>query len=1090
MKTQKNLFRSVLLGAIGLVAISTSQTQAQTIYTVAGTGSAGYTGDGSAATSAKLERPNGVAFDAAGNMYIADSASNVIRKVNVSSNIISTIAGTGTAGSSGDGSAATAATLNAPIGIAFDASGNLFITEALGNVVRKINSSGVISTIAGTGTASTTGDGSAATAATLNTPVGIAIDASGNIFIAEANGNVIRKINGSGIISTVAGTGTASSTGDGSAATAATLDAPVGLAFDGSGNLYISESAGHRIRKVNGTGVISTYAGTGIAGSTGDGSLATDAKLRNPTGIAFDANGNLYVSETNGRFIRRVSNTDTITTVAGTGAAGYSGDGGNATAATFRRPFGIAVNRGNIFISDWNTRTVRMICDPEEPVVTAAIAYCKGTTASTLTANGTNLKWYADATTTTSTTTAPTPNTSAAGTFTYYVSQTSFEATCESPRALITVTVNDLPAAPTVIDTIAYCKGVTASALTASGSSLKWYTLPSGGSSSTTAPTPSTSTVGNTEYYVTQTSAVIDGACESPRSKTVIKINDLPIAPTVASSSINVCVGGTVTLSATGTDLKWYTVASGGTASTTTPTPSTASSGTTNYYVSQTSAVIDGACESPRTNIAVVVNSFPAAPTVTSTVNLCKDGPSSALTATGTNLKWYSTLTGGTATTTAPTPSTSSLSSTDYYVSQSLSVAAGGCEGTRSLITAVVNDNPVAPTVTSSIDLCIGGSTAALTATGTSIKWYTLPTGGTASTIAPTPSVASLGTTTFYATQSSTVGCESPRAPIAVNVQPLPVVSVASTAFSGNIFCEGKTINLKATAPTATVYSWKTLGTLVPGASSDNLNVGTTGITVVEVTDVYGCKATASIYAQQDTSIKPTLNPPVITFCTEGSEILTCNPGFVSYSFDWRKDGISLSPSTPTSNTKNVTVPGNYSVVVTNNFGCIDTTNLSIVKHYPAPAKPIITNADPILQIPNSYTYYQWYKNGAIIVGANGNKFTTTTNGKYYVEVSDVNGCVINSDTVTINKTNSINSIVVSKSDVKLYPNPTQNTVSISAPVIVNVRVLNMVGSMVAEVKGASVINLENQADGTYFFYISNEENQIISVEKITKMSK
>ena len=392
---------------------------------------------------------------------------------------------------------------------------------------------------------------------------------------------------------------------------------------------------------------------------------------------------------------------------------------------------------------------------PSAPTVTSPVTYCQGATATALSATGTGLKWYTAATGGTGSTTAPTPSTTATGTTNYYVSQTTNG--CESPRTAISVTVNAIPSAPTVTSPVTYCQNSTATALSATGTGLKWYTIASGGTGSSLVPTQSTTTAGTTSYYVSQTT----NACESPRATITVIVNAIPAAPTVTSAVIycqNTTAGA---LSATGTNLNWYTSASGGTGSGTTPTPNTTTAGTTNYYVSQTAM----GCESPRATIVITVNAAPNTPSVTSPVTYCQNATAIALSATGAGLKWYTVATGGTSNTTAPTPSTSSVGNTNYYVSQTIS----GCESPRATIVVTVNAAPNTPSVTTPVTYCQNATATALSATGTTLLWYSNATGGTGSTTAPVPSTTNAGTTNYYVSQT-TNGCESSRATILVTV--------------------------------------------------------------------------------------------------------------------------------------------------------------------------------------------------------------------------------------------------------------------------------------------------------------------------------
>ncbi|NCX94789.1 MAG: hypothetical protein EBX41_00005, partial [Chitinophagia bacterium] len=357
--------RKVLLLSVFFLA-GTLGAKAQVISTIAGNGSHGFSGDGGAATAAGLSNPFGVAVDASGNVYIADRDDHCIRKVNTSG-IISTIAGDGygSGGSgrySGDGGAATAASLNEPVCVAVDASGNVYIADTHNNRIRKVNTSGIISTIAGNGSSyGYSGDGGAATAASLYYPYGVAVDASGNVYISY-NDNRIRKVNTSGIISTIAGNGSNGYSGDGGAATAASLRSPNGVAVDASGNVYFADYYNYRIRKVNTSGVISTIAGNGSNGYSGDGGAATAASLYNPQGVAVDASGNVYIADAHNHRIRKVNTSGVITTIAGNGSYGYSGDGGAATAASLADPIGVAVDvSGNLYIADITNVCIRKV---------------------------------------------------------------------------------------------------------------------------------------------------------------------------------------------------------------------------------------------------------------------------------------------------------------------------------------------------------------------------------------------------------------------------------------------------------------------------------------------------------------------------------------------------------------------------------------------------------------------------------------------------------------------------------------------------------------------------------------------------------
>jgi sugar lactone lactonase YvrE len=334
------------------------------IGTVVGGGNAGYVGDGGAATGADLNFPQAIAVDGGGNLYIADTDNSVIRKVSAATGVISTVAGNGSYGYAGDGGAATSAELNEPQAIAVDGGGNLYIADTNNRVIRKVAANGIISTVAGTGSYGYAGDGGAATSAELSSPYGIAVDAAGNLYIADTYNEVVRKVTvATGIISTVAGNGSGGYAGDGGPATSAELSSPEGIAVDGAGNLYIADTYNSVIRKVTAaTGFISTVAGNGNFGYSGDGGPAISAELSNPDGVAVDAGGNLYIADTNNLVIRRVTPTGVISTVVGNGNYGFSGDGGAATSAELADPYGVAASSSGLFyIADTNNDVIREV---------------------------------------------------------------------------------------------------------------------------------------------------------------------------------------------------------------------------------------------------------------------------------------------------------------------------------------------------------------------------------------------------------------------------------------------------------------------------------------------------------------------------------------------------------------------------------------------------------------------------------------------------------------------------------------------------------------------------------------------------------
>ena len=348
----------VCAGRLGLA-------QTGIITTIAGCDTAGYGGDGGISTESCLSFPQAIFPDLNGNIYIADAANARIRRIEKSTGIINTIAGTGIYGFRGDGGLAISAELFGPESVFIDSIQNIYIADALNNRIRKIDHlTGVITTVVGNGTPDYTGDNGPAIEATLNAPSNMFVTASGDIFIADYNNNVIRFVNGAtGIITTYAGTGDAGYSGDGNAATSARLAGPGYLFIDQAGDLIFSDKWNSVIRKVNkNTGIITTIAGSGIAGYSGDNGLAVNAVLNNPEGIFIDKANNIYFTEYYNGTVRRIDGTTgIISTVVGYGVQGYAGDGGPASNAQLRADFAFVDDNGDIFIADAGNNRIRKV---------------------------------------------------------------------------------------------------------------------------------------------------------------------------------------------------------------------------------------------------------------------------------------------------------------------------------------------------------------------------------------------------------------------------------------------------------------------------------------------------------------------------------------------------------------------------------------------------------------------------------------------------------------------------------------------------------------------------------------------------------
>jgi trimeric autotransporter adhesin len=325
--------------------------------TVAGTGIAGFSGDGGNAKSAMVSFPADVVLDGSGNILFSDSGNNRIRKISTTG-IITTIVGTGVAGYKGDGGPATSAEINQPFGLALDSSGDLFFADNNNQVVRKVDTASVIHTVAGNGKAGFSGDGGPALSASMNSPFGVVSDSSGNLYIADHNNRRVRIVNSSGVINTLVGTGTAGCAGDGGLANKANLGHPDGVRING-GNLLISNACEARIREVNlSTDIISTVVGS-TKGFDGDGHSALASRFLGPVGLTFDSSGDLVILDSGNDQVRKFSSSTKLVTLI---AGGFTGDGGKATLANIDSPENIAFDKaGNLYIAETNANRIRKV---------------------------------------------------------------------------------------------------------------------------------------------------------------------------------------------------------------------------------------------------------------------------------------------------------------------------------------------------------------------------------------------------------------------------------------------------------------------------------------------------------------------------------------------------------------------------------------------------------------------------------------------------------------------------------------------------------------------------------------------------------
>jgi hypothetical protein len=849
-------------------------TLAQMITTVGGTGIFGYNGDGGIATSAQFSFGIKITVDGSGNIYLADMDNHRIRKIDVNTRIISTIVGNGIPGFSGDGGLASSAQITQPIECAFDSNGNLYILE--GFRIRRVDATtGIITTIAGTGTSGNTGDGGLATSANINYSGGLAIDASGNLYFSTPSS--IRKVNiSTNIITTVAGNGTVGFSGDGGPAISAQFNNVIDLDIDNNGNLFILDNLNSRVRKVDAAGIISTVAGNGVRlVYAGDGGIATSASLYNPIGISVDANNNFYIGDN--YHIRQVNTaTGIISSVAGTGSMNFSGDGGPATSAGVYGGSTDFDNNGNMYVPDGPRIRKVFSCFQTSSYSMNAQSLCLNATAQpiTFTVTGTgsiNYQWYSNTVSSNyggtlisgATSTSYTPPTSTPGIKYYYVTVTGTCGTYISPPSLA-ITVNSSTSITTQPSASGQtlCLNATATplAVTASGASLayQWYkntinsnsggTLISGATSSNY--TPPTLTIGTSYYYVRVMACNIVTSLVSG----AIVVNSTTVINTQPSTTPqSVCLNGSTTalsVSASGTGVityQWYSNIinsySGGTLipNATSPTysaPTLAPS--VNYYY----AVVAGACGVSTSNMSGAVTvisstiSFFSHPAI-SISPVCQNGVidplSVSASGSGTlSYQWYrnstSSNTNGTlisgATASSYIPLTSSPGTTYYYVGVS-ETCGSASSNTSGAIT--INTTPAVSVPSSS--LCVGSTmTLSPTSGGT---WVSSNPSLATVTNAGVVTGAASGSVTFTFTNTTTT-CSNTTSTVTVNEVPTIVRQPNS---SNRLACLNSAIPPLAIAATGSnlMYQWyentissNSGGTPINGANSSSYTPLTT----------------------------------------------------------------------------------------------------------------------------------------------------------------------------------------------------------------------------------------------------------------------
>lgn len=1001
--------RGITIDSLGNIFISDTSNQrirkitpSGTVTTVAGSGASGFA-DG-IGTSSIFFLPRGLAVDRSGNLYVSDTENNRIRKV-TSNGTVTTLAGSNRIAIDGT---AENAQFNSPTGITRDTSGNIYVADTFNHRIRKISPDGLVTTLAGSTAGYADGTG---TGAQFNLPWGVAVDALGNVFVADRNNNRIRKITPNGVVTTIAGSTRGLSDGNG---TSAQFNGPSDIALDAAGNIYVADTFNHQIRKITPTGVVSTIAGSTVGFVDG---IGTSAKFNTPFGLAVDRTGTIYVADTSNNKIRKISSSGDVTTLAGTNFGFLDGDvsvaqfgspyrleldetgsiyvsdsnnnrirkistsgvvttiagttsgfaEGDASSAKFSLPYGISIDpSGNLYVADYRNSRIRKITISTAPKGVTTQTFCSGSTIANLIATGTNIKWYSNAIggSVLATSTPLVNNT------TYYASQTVNG--CESiDRLAVYVVIND-PQIQASATTICFGNSVALNAFDRNNLQLSsasnnfppnlqngllgywpfngnandisvnqrnglvngalltsdrngnqnsaysfttnqditipntsnlnsypltvslWYNV------STLSQTVENSNIfskyvpgtwngfqillsdsrnvtsGNTQYndgysvnswYIKDNSNRVLGYYgEKPFLQSNIQTNTwYHYVFTLDSSGGKIYVNNKLVDShpwtgnpgASTNNFLWkigglyntwfngkiddigvwnralsqneiqslynasktsYLWSTGATTATINPTPTQ----TTDYWVDITTNGVT--C---RRTITITVNNTPA-PTGTAIQTFCNSATIAGLTAVGTGIKWYATASGGN-----PLASTTALvNSTTYYASQTLN----GCESIPRLAVNVTIFSTLPPTGNTTQTLCEGSTLSNFTVTGSGIKWYDAATGGT---LLATNSVI-VNNTTYFATQTLN-GCES--------ISRLAVRGQISSFPNANLITSGSTIlrvnelvtisTVSSSAPLT--YKWFKDGVLLPNSTNSSYRATTSGKYNVEITNATGC---------------------------------------------------------------------------------------------------------------------------------------------------------------------------------------------------------------------------------------------------------
>ena len=930
----KNVKRFCVFLLLFFAGINSTKAQFGIINTLAGTGTASFTGDGGLATAATVNTPVGVWVVPSGDVYFADQSNNRIRKITVATGIITTIAGTGTAGFSGDGGAATSAELNKPAGIFIDPAGNIYIGDLMNNRVRKVTPGGIISTVAGNGTAGFAGDGGLATSAELNEPWGVWVEPSGNILITDQLNYRVRKVDiTTGNISTIAGNGGTSFCCDGGLATSASFSTPSGIVETSNGTIIFStESGDARVREILPTGIIQTAVGTGTAGYSGDCGPATSAEIEHPRGLALDTGNNLYLATLSDKRIRLIDSlTGNIHTVAGSGSGTESGDGGPALNAGMN-PICVFVDvPGNIYITgDNRVRKVTVALTND------TLTLCAGpVTLGSAVSYADSTRWSTGATTSSIVTNTPGVYWVKMYVCTYVSIDTYVVESCLTPA-------NNGPLCPS--DTLKLL-----AIGDSTGATYLWYG-PAGFTSTLQDPVlPNVTYADSGVYHVVKTSGGINDTVS-----TDVIIKTQPVV--TAGSNSPLCSSGTLSLTATpdfiGETFNW-TGPNGFTSILQNPTIVSVPVMDTGTYRVVTS--LNGCVDSGT--IYVIVDSTPVTPVAGSNTPVCS-GNTLLLNATdatsGVSYNWVGP---NSFTSTLQNPSitaASTAASGTYTVTVSLAI----CSATTTA-TVTVNPTPPLPLFTPVIPVCSGKpidllASDTLGAVPPATYSWTGPNGFTSTQQNPVINPSTMASSGIYSLVATLNGCPSAMGTEAVLVDSTPA---NVTATSNSPICQGTDLDFFASSSTtgaSVAYNW----TNATGGFTSTLQNPVIPAATTAASGFYSVSVTYNGICGAGATVLVTVNPiPVLASDSVTSPV--CSGQTLGLYSTFSPTGGTYNWTGPlgfTSTMQNPSIPGVpttaagvYSVSETLNGCTSDTATMTVIVNS-TPAVPSIGSNTPVCQ--------------------------------------------------------------------------------------------------------------------------------------------